>query len=169
MLAVSFDADYYVPEMETLTPLTDIFIGSEYYYRALFGDAAEDSAMLRNLQGLRERGPRMVGFTFGARGCVLLQGDSLLKIPAYSVEVRDTTGAGDTFHGAFLYGVLQGWSAENCARFASAAAAIQCTCLGGRAGLPTAAMVERLMQAGEIDPSQLQERQRWYEEQETMA
>jgi sugar/nucleoside kinase (ribokinase family) len=55
------------------------------------------------------------------------------------VQAVDTTGAGDAFHGAFLYGLLQGWELRQVARFANAVAAINCCTLGGRHGLPALA------------------------------
>ena len=56
--------------------------------------------------------------------------------PAFPVEVVDTTGAGDVFHGAFLCGMLQQWELEKSVEFASAVAALKCTRLGGRTGIP---------------------------------
>ena len=57
--------------------------------------------------------------------------------PAYEVDTVDTTGAGDVYHGAYLYAAIQGWPIERCLRFASVAAALKCRMLGGRAGIPT--------------------------------
>ena len=62
--------------------------------------------------------------------------------PAPVVEVVDTLAAGDVFHGAFAYGLVEGWAHEAIIRFASAAAAIKCTRFGGRLGAPTRAEVE---------------------------
>jgi sulfofructose kinase len=56
---------------------------------------------------------------------------------AFGVEVVDTTGAGDVFHGAFAYGLAQGWPSAKCVEFASAVAALSCRALGGRRGIPT--------------------------------
>ena len=56
--------------------------------------------------------------------------------PAFPVEVVDTTGAGDVFHGAYIYGMLQEWELMKTVEFASAVAAIKCTRLGGRTGIP---------------------------------
>jgi sugar/nucleoside kinase (ribokinase family) len=56
--------------------------------------------------------------------------------PGFLVNVVDTTGAGDVFHGAFLYGLLQGWGARDILLFANAVSALKCTCLGGRTGIP---------------------------------
>jgi sulfofructose kinase len=58
--------------------------------------------------------------------------------PAYLLpEVVDTTGCGDSYHGAFLFGRLKGWDLEKTAAFASAVAALNSQHLGGRSGLPT--------------------------------
>ncbi|UCF57587.1 MAG: hypothetical protein JSW15_03730 [Deltaproteobacteria bacterium] len=56
---------------------------------------------------------------------------------AFHVSVVDTTGAGDVFHGAFIYGLLQGWNGGQTTEFACAVAALKCKKLGGRAGIPT--------------------------------
>jgi sugar/nucleoside kinase (ribokinase family) len=55
------------------------------------------------------------------------------------VDVVDTTGAGDVFHGAYIVGLLQGWDLRAAAAFASAVAAMKCTAFGGRAGVGTMA------------------------------
>jgi sugar/nucleoside kinase (ribokinase family) len=73
------------------------------------------------------------------------------------VDVVDTTGAGDVFHGAFLYGLLQGWKAGDILLFANAVSALKCTRLGGRAGIPRPAEVRTFLDArGQgkfLDPS----------------
>ena len=65
-----------------------------------------------------------------------------LHQPAFAVDVVDTTGAGDVFHGTYLYAVLQGWPVRRCLAFAAATAALKCQELGGRAGIPMRQQVE---------------------------
>jgi sugar/nucleoside kinase (ribokinase family) len=60
------------------------------------------------------------------------------------VEAVDTTGAGDAFHGGFIYGMLQDWKLPRVAAFANAVAALNCLKLGGRRGLPTLAKALQL-------------------------
>jgi sulfofructose kinase len=68
-----------------------------------------------------------------------------LTVPAYPVRCVDSTGAGDVFHAGFIYGMLLDWSLERPLRFANAAAALKCTQVGGRPGIPTVAAAEALM------------------------
>jgi ribokinase len=66
-------------------------------------------------------------------------GGECFATPAFPVAAVDTTGAGDAFHGGYLYGVLQRWELRRTVTFASAVAALGCRSLGGRAGIPTLA------------------------------
>lgn len=146
-ICVAFDADHYDTKKDELTPLIDVFIGSAHYYRTLFSSGE----LKDNMMALRKRGPSVVVFTFGAQGCAVLDDDGFSIVPAYPVSVVDTTGAGDVFHGAFLYGMLQNWTSVQCAKFASAVSAIKCTKAGGRAGIPTRKMVDEFMKNGVFD------------------
>jgi ribokinase len=87
-------------------------------------------------------GLEIVVITLGAEGCLCLWEDQVIHVPGFQVDVVDTTGAGDAFHGAFLYGLLQEWELERTAIFANAGAAINCTRLSGRVGLPGLSEVE---------------------------
>ncbi len=74
--------------------------------------------------------------TQGGQGCLWLENDSLHHQPGFAVEVVDTTGAGDVFHGALAVSLAQGAECEEAVRFASGVAALKCTQPGGRAGIP---------------------------------
>ena len=101
-------------------------------------------------------------FTFGAGGCVGLCGDDYFEVPAFKVKAVDSTGAGDVFHGAYIYAWLQGWDAKTCCRFCSGVSAIKCTRPGGRSGIPTLPVLEKFLATGEIDGAELDERVRHY-------
>ena len=88
-------------------------------------------------QKVHELGFRVTTITLEDRGSVTFLGDEIVEVPAFKVEVADTTGAGDVFHGGYAYGLLKGWSISNCVRFGSAAAALKCREMGGRAGIPS--------------------------------
>ena len=92
-------------------------------------------------------GPRVVVQTEGAEGSYTVSRDAEFHTPAFEVDVVDTTGAGDTFHGAYLVGLARGWDLDRCAAFSSAVAALHCTVLGNRKGIPSMDEVEALMAA----------------------
>ena len=93
--------------------------------------------------------------TLGAAGSIYAgKGDSIFQ-PAMKVEAVDTTGAGDVFHGAFVLGLLNGWSTRETTGFSSAVAAMKCRILGGRTGIPSLAeAVEFLHERGVDGPWQ---------------
>jgi len=74
--------------------------------------------------------------TQGKDGCYWLEKGALSYLPAFKIDVVDTTGAGDVFHGALAVGLAQNQPAQDAVRFASAVAALKCTRPGGRAGIP---------------------------------
>lgn len=83
-------------------------------------------------------GPKHVGVTLGREGYVWIGADGASGAhPGFAVDAVDTTGAGDAFHGAFALGLAEGLSISECVRWACAVAAMKCTRLGSRAGLPT--------------------------------
>ncbi len=95
-------------------------------------------------------GPEAAVVTLGERGCAALTGSGLLEVPGFEVDAVDTTGAGDVFHGAFIFGVLEGWDIERICIFSNAVAALKCRRLGGRAGIPN--LQEALNFLGKIFP-----------------
>jgi sugar/nucleoside kinase (ribokinase family) len=76
-------------------------------------------------------------------------GEDCIRFPAFKVHAVDTTGAGDIFHGGFIYGLLQNWSLEAIMSFANAAAGLNCTHLGARAGIPPLAEILQLVSSGQ--------------------
>ncbi|MGQ9517142.1 MAG: carbohydrate kinase family protein [Anaerolineae bacterium] len=131
---VVFDANRPRPQTPEILRHTDILIAAERFPAAFTGihDLLEASRRLMTL------GPRMVVTTLGPRGCLCVTPAAHFHVPGFSVPVVDTTGAGDAFHGAFIFGLRQqDWSLVDVARFANAVAAMNCRRLGGRAGLPT--------------------------------
>jgi sugar/nucleoside kinase (ribokinase family) len=94
-------------------------------------------------------GRTCVAVTDGESGCWFsAEGAEVRHIPAYQVPVVDTTGCGDVFHGAYMAELARGTSIEDALRFASAAAAITATRVGGRSGAPTRAEVMSCLDTG---------------------
>jgi sulfofructose kinase len=69
--------------------------------------------------------------------------------PGFVVDCVDTTGAGDVFHGAFCYAVLEGMSISESLELSNAMAALNCTRVGARGGIATLAEARSLMHRGE--------------------
>ncbi len=87
-----------------------------------------------------------IGVTAGAGGFAWIEdGGDIQRQPAPTVEVVDTLGAGDVFHGTYALAVAERMDGSACARFATAAAALKCTRPGGREGAPTRSQVEAFM------------------------
>ena len=97
---------------------------------------AEEDKLETALSSMSKRTDAWLAVTDGANGAYWMEGEAVSHTPAHRIEVVDTTGAGDVFHGAFALALAEG-SAETAAlEIASAAAAISCTRFGGRTGLP---------------------------------
>lgn len=108
----------------------DYLVCSEKFALQLAGD--EETALGR----MAEISPNVL-ITLGERGLIWQQGAMRGSLPAFSVNVVDTTGAGDAFHGAFAAAVALGMPWNEVLRYASAAGALCCTKVGARFGLPT--------------------------------
>ena len=127
------DADMAEPDIfDALLPLTDHAIFSEPSLSRFTNQDAE-----RGLAVVAAYGCRVAGVTQGARGVTWRVDGQTYRQPAVDIEVVDTSGAGDVFHGAYALAVGVGLAVPDCMAFASAAAALKCTRLGGRDGIPT--------------------------------
>ena len=121
---------------------TDALIASELFARQYTGQNDPEVAARLMFTGRRT----ISAVTLGARGCIYVTEEGVFHQPAFKVKVVDTTGAGDVFHGAFSFGLSQGWDFRRIVEFASAVAAIKCTKLGGRAGIATMAQVVEFLE-----------------------
>jgi sulfofructose kinase len=86
--------------------------------------------------------------TLGERGLIWRIGGEQGALNAFAISAIDTTGAGDTFHGAFAAGLAAGLAWSELLRLASAAGALCCTRLGARPAIPTRAEVSALLSRG---------------------
>lgn len=103
------------------------------------------------LEELRRLGPRAAVITCGSEGAYYSGEDGSGHVSAFEVNAVDTTGAGDVFHGAFAFGLTQGWKLRETVAFASAVAALKCTQLGGRAAIPTFEQAMEFREAREAE------------------
>ena len=79
----------------------------------------------------------VVGVTDGGRGIIWRQHGHERHLPAFSIDVVDTLGAGDVWHGAFALALGEAMPLEQAILFSNGAAALKCTRPGGRDGAPT--------------------------------
>ncbi len=104
--------------------------------RVRLGDAP---ALARSL---RDLGARAVVLKLGDQGCLYDDGKRQIHIPAFQVEVRDSTAAGDVFNAALAVSLAEGAGIQEALQFASASAAISVTRAGAQASIPTRAEVD---------------------------
>jgi sulfofructose kinase len=132
---ISADIDNVYEGLPELLPLIDILIGSKEFPRRVTGIADERAALIE----LKSRyGCALVGMTIGAAGAVVYCDGTFVESPGFQAPggCRDTTGAGDAFHGGLLYGLLTGEDIETSLKLGNAVAAIKCSALGARTALP---------------------------------
>ncbi len=121
--------------VDRVLPYVDHLIVSQRFACGFTGTADPAMACRKLMQGRF----KTVVVTVGEKGCICGRHGKASHSPGFKVKTVDTTGAGDVFHGAFIYGLLKKWSLKRIAQFANACAALKCRKLGGRAGIPTLA------------------------------
>jgi len=157
---VAYDVAGYSEQIQKFTPYIDYFIASEFYYKTAFGS---DEDYEKNCKIIAESGPEIVVFTLGEKGCVgYTKSEGFFVEDGFKVNVFDTLGAGDVYHGAFLAGLSKGFTARQTARFANAVSAVKICYIGGRAGIPTFDVVDKFMKTGEIDDTEIKQRIEYY-------
>lgn len=127
-----------------LASRVDVLIASARFADPLAGRGAGPE---KALDALRALGPKTVVITLGREGSLGWNGDAVVFQEAFPVQAVDTTGAGDVYHGGYIYGLIQAWPMPSCMRFASAVAALKCRQIGARKGIPTLNEVRAFMNA----------------------
>ncbi len=148
--AVTIDVDSVYPGVEAVLEHVDYLIASRGFPARLTGEAS----LLTSLPALQKRSrSRLAAATLGREGVLAWDGQRFLYSAAYIVDTVDTTGAGDVFHGAFLYGLLQGWEVGRTLEFSCAAAALNCASIGARGGIRPIHEIENLRREGTRYPA----------------
>lgn len=129
-IPVMLDAGRIRPGMLELITLSDYIVASEEFARGLADTPKEAVLKLSKLR------PSAVTVTLGKKGSITWAEGKIFSQKAFKVKAIDTTGAGDVFHGGYVYGILKGWEIRKTVEFASAFAALKCLKPGGRAGIP---------------------------------
>jgi sugar/nucleoside kinase (ribokinase family) len=130
-------------ELLELLPLVDVFLPNEREACAISGEATA----LASLHALRN-GHTLTVVKMGSDGCLTLQDDgATLAVPAHTVDVLDSTGAGDSFDAGFLHAWRQGTPLLECLRWGSACGSLSTRGIGGTACQGSEADVRLLLGA----------------------
>lgn len=94
---------------------------------------------------LFSKGVEIIVTTLGSKGCVVRTPDCMRTFSGIEVDVKDTTGAGDTFNATFLYGLLEEWSIAKVAKYANFAAARSIMYFGPKGGITPIKVIEEFI------------------------
>jgi sulfofructose kinase len=128
-------------DMRSLVARSDHIIFSSQGARDFVGPGTPED----QLKQMASLDARAIAITCGNLGSVWMLGGKVIPIPAFTVDVRDTTGCGDVFHGAYTLAIAEGREPLWAARFASAVAAKKAENGAGWDGMPDRPAVIELM------------------------
>ncbi len=145
-IPVSLDVDTIYAGLEGVLSSIDYLIASSEF-PVQWTSERDPFRALERIQN--EYKMRVAGMTLGAHGALARLDGKFIYSPAFVVNCEDTTGAGDVFHGAFCYAVLEGMPMRETLEFSNAMAALNCTRLGARGGIATVEAARALMARAE--------------------
>jgi sulfofructose kinase len=154
-IPVVADLDTVYKRVEKLFPYIDYLIASANFLPAVTGEADPFKVLEYMAREYKVRAP---GMTLGRDGALIHWQGRFLYSPGFVVETVDTTGAGDVFHGAFIFGLLKGWNIDKILDFSNAMAGLNCTELGARGGIKSQGEAEKLALMGtrHVNPAYLE-------------
>lgn len=141
-MKICLDVDKIQPRVEELLRLCDFAIPTIGFLQRFTGQLDWREALLH----VDRITPGFTAVTLGKDGCAAVWQGEIYEIPGFSITSVDATGAGDVFHGAFIYGLFHNWSVHKILRFSNAAGALSCTRIGARGGIPTLEEIDRILQ-----------------------
>lgn len=124
----------------------DVVTPNESEASALTGiDVCDETSGRAAGRVLVAHGAQAAAVKLGARGAVWVTAETEFAVPAFRVDLVDTTAAGDAFAAGLAMALCRGDDAPSALRFASAVAALKCTKSGAQPGLPTGDEVRRFL------------------------
>jgi sulfofructose kinase len=145
-IPVTVDVDTIYHGFDQVLPNIDYLVASSEFAPTWTG-VNDPFGALEAIQA--EYKMKVAAMTLGAHGSLARCDGRFHYSPAYVVNCLDTTGAGDVFHGAFCYAVLQGMPMRDVLEFSNAMAALNCTALGARGGMRGLNEIRALMARAE--------------------
>jgi sulfofructose kinase len=145
-IPVTVDVDTIYPGFDRVLPNVDYLVASSEFPARWTGEADpfRALALIQN-----EYGMRVAAMTLGADGALARVEGRFVYSPGFVVDCIDTTGAGDVFHGAFCYAVIESMPVRDALEFSNAMAALNCTALGARGNIAGLTEAQTLMRGGE--------------------
>ncbi|WP_084820329.1 ribokinase [Mesobacillus campisalis] len=104
-----------------------------------------EAAAMRNSAHFRQEYEQKLIVTEGSKGASYIQHGERKIVPAPAVEVKDTTGAGDTFNGVFAAGLDEGMAIGEAVERAVVAASLSVTAFGAQSGMPAKGQLEKFL------------------------
>ena len=141
-IPVTVDVDTIYPGFENVLPNVDYLIASSEF-PARWTRIEDPFRALQKLQS--DYGMKVAAMTLGAHGALALAEGRFVYAPAFVINCVDTTGAGDVFHGAFCYAVLQDMAIDRALEFSNAMAALNCLGVGARGHIGGLDEIHRMM------------------------
>ena len=145
-IPVTVDVDTIYHGFDKVLPNVDYLVASSEF-PVSWTNERDPFKALEMIQ--EEYGMRCAAMTLGAHGSLARMDGKFVYSPAFVVNCVDTTGAGDVFHGAFCYSVLQGMPMRQILDFSNAMAALNCTAIGARGGIKGIVEAKALMAKAE--------------------
>jgi len=134
-IPVTVDVDTIYPGFDRVLPNVDYLVASSEF-PARWTNESDPFRALAMIQN--EYGMRVAAMTLGADGALARVDGQYIYSPGFVVDCVDTTGAGDVFHGAFCYAVIESMPVREALEFSNAMAALNCTALGARGCIASA-------------------------------
>jgi sulfofructose kinase len=140
-IPIILDLDKVAPLTSELIKEIDFVITSSRFPILYTGISNQKNALLE----LQKHTTGFLCATLGHEGAVALVNGEFLHVKGFEINTVDTTGAGDVFHGGFIYGLLQNWEVEKILQFANAVAALKCRDMGGRKAIATLEEIQKFL------------------------
>lgn len=161
-LNIFYDGDYWDEKTIQILPYVDILVTSENFAREYNKQNHSPLDFSKICKDLYTEGPDITVITLGKEGAIAYDGSKHYSHSAFDIDTVDTTGAGDVYHGAFIFGLLEQMKLPKIMEFSAAVAALQTKALGGRAAIPSLEDTKRFMESSQPRITGLEEKIEFY-------
>lgn len=119
---------------------------AEFYTGILRSDWDTPEWASKTADWFLEKGVGHVCITMGEKGVFFADCEQRFFVPAFSITAVDTTAAGDSFHGGFIYGLVNGLDVKKCCQIGNACGALTSASKGAQSSIPQKEAVFRFLQ-----------------------